>query len=360
MLNNRNYSITAEDLEKAASVRLFEKAAAAEGINLSELSNSQVEHLYSNYQHSSEENTMNDQIIDLFEKQAAYEGIDLDALSDEELAYVYNNFVNNLENDYDDEDEAYEKLAEAEILGRHMARAYMDELEDLEGWGKLATAPLGADGKMSRMQAIKAMMTSEGISAAEARRKYDAMADTSPKTRTAKDLKRRKKAFEKSDAGQALKSRQKAQARKNALLKMDAEAKANANRAKNSPDFGAKSRSEAADYLKAKGRQVAGYLGTKRNQLGGIIGGAGTTRSKARMLGNLGIAGIGTLGAGAAYGASQMGKEASYEIFENEAWERAVEMLEFGKEAGLYEDAIDIRALEILEEEGYDISPLFY
>ena len=96
MLNNQYHGITVEDLEKAASVRLFEKAAAAEGINLSELSESQVDDLYSNYQQSSEENTMNDEIIDLFEKQAAYEGVDLEALNDEELAHVYNNFVTNL------------------------------------------------------------------------------------------------------------------------------------------------------------------------------------------------------------------------------------------------------------------------
>lgn len=142
MLNNQYHGITVEDLEKAASVRLFEKAAAAEGINLNELSEAQVDELYSNYQQSSEENTMNEEIFDLFEKQAAYEGVDLEALSDDELAYVFNNFVGNLESEleddvdydeddygYDEEEEAYEKLAEAEILGRHMARAYMDELE---------------------------------------------------------------------------------------------------------------------------------------------------------------------------------------------------------------------------------------
>ena len=96
MLNNQYHGITVEDLEKAASVRLFEKAAAAEGINLNELSESQVDELYSNYQQSSEENTMNEEILDLFEKQAAYEGVDLEALSDDELAYVFDNFVSNL------------------------------------------------------------------------------------------------------------------------------------------------------------------------------------------------------------------------------------------------------------------------
>lgn len=120
MSNQQNYSISAEDLEQAASVRLFEKAAAAEGINLSELSESQVEELYSNYQSQSEENTMNEEIIDLFEKQAAYEGVDLESLNDEELAHVYNNFITNLsaqlEETGEEEEEEVTKEASAEEI----------------------------------------------------------------------------------------------------------------------------------------------------------------------------------------------------------------------------------------------------
>ena len=89
MINYNTDGITAEDLEKAASVRLFEKAAAAEGINLAELTEDQVEDLYSAY--TSQENDMD--LIDLFEKQASVEGVDLDALSDEELQGAYANFV---------------------------------------------------------------------------------------------------------------------------------------------------------------------------------------------------------------------------------------------------------------------------
>lgn len=137
-----NYNIAVDALEEAAKFRLFEKAAAAENINLADMSETDVEDLYSAYNKTHEVNTMNDQLIDLFEKQAAYEGVDLDSLSDDELAYVYNNFLENLAEEeeeedygyddgdyYDEEAEAYEKLAEAEILGRHMARAYVDELE---------------------------------------------------------------------------------------------------------------------------------------------------------------------------------------------------------------------------------------
>ena len=115
MSNQQNYSISAEDLEKAASVRLFEKAAAAEGINLNELSESQVEELYSNYQSQSEENTMNEEIIDLFEKQAAYEGVDLEALNDEELAHVYNNFVTNLAAQLEEEEEGTKEASADEV-----------------------------------------------------------------------------------------------------------------------------------------------------------------------------------------------------------------------------------------------------
>lgn len=158
--------VTAEDLEKAASVRHFEKAAAAEGVNLDELGEDQVEELYASYIHnhtssaqgdlSKEATAMNDEIVDLFEKTAAAEGIDLDVMDDNELVELYNHYVENVlpeqlaeyddddeydkeasfdeyDDEYDDgeylEEEAYEKLAEAEILGRHMARAYMDEMD---------------------------------------------------------------------------------------------------------------------------------------------------------------------------------------------------------------------------------------
>jgi hypothetical protein len=191
--------VTTEDLEKAASVRLFEKAAAAEGVNLDNLSEDQVISLFEQFvsaptSSTKEASAMNNEIVELFEKTAAAEGIDLDEMSDEDLAELYEHYVENvlplqldggsekeaaaqvfdlfqktaaaegidLDEMSDDEIEglyehyvenvlplqigdedaeekvadAQEKLAEAEILGRHMARAYADEIDKVAAEGE--------------------------------------------------------------------------------------------------------------------------------------------------------------------------------------------------------------------------------
>jgi len=134
--------VTAEDLEKAASVRLFEKAAASESVYSTELRNDVEAPINLTNLNTNMENPMD--YIDLFEKQAADEGIDLDMLDDYELAELYNHFVDEVADEddyfYDDEDDyfydeeeaAYEKLAEAEILGEVMADAYLDKLAEAE------------------------------------------------------------------------------------------------------------------------------------------------------------------------------------------------------------------------------------
>jgi len=86
-----NNGVSAEDLEKAASVRLFEQAAADEGIDFNEMNDDEVVNLYNYW---------------------------LDADGE-------------VEGNDDDVEEAHAKLAEAEILGRHMARAFTDEQEKL-------------------------------------------------------------------------------------------------------------------------------------------------------------------------------------------------------------------------------------
>jgi hypothetical protein len=161
--------ISLEDLEKATAVRLFEKTAAAEGIDLNQLSENQVEDLFSHFttpiHPTKEASTMNDEIVELFEKTAADEGIDLDDMSDEELAELYNHYVENVlpeqieaADEYDKEAsvlDAQEKLAEAEILGRHMARAYMTEIEKNAKTKEYKPAPYsyqGAQGGARRAQ----------------------------------------------------------------------------------------------------------------------------------------------------------------------------------------------------------------
>lgn len=305
-MSNNTYGITVEDLEKAASVRLFEKAAAAEGINLAGLTETQVNNLYSAYQQSSEENTMNDEIIDLFEKQAAYEGVDLDALSDDELAYVYNNFVSNLEDEeygeYDDyeegeEEEAYEKLAEAEILGRHMARAYMDELEkEARAYGAGST-----DKKPQLMIGMNNNLSSGEVRAMEAKRK----------SQTAKAEKLR--------------------------------ADLNSGRATRTTGYKGVPMSARESKMQYAKEQGGRYMQKFKNL---------SPKKKAALV----AAGV-IPAAGLAYAATRE-KKASVQI-NDFAIERANEFIEFGKEAGYDGSLIDDLALEILEDNGYDLSPLY-
>lgn len=92
--------VTQEDLEKAASARLFAEAAAAEGIDLSELTEDQAEELYDFWANGGD---------DAYAKEASAEYMLQEAAVKEASA----------------------KLAEAEYIGRYMARVYADELNKL-------------------------------------------------------------------------------------------------------------------------------------------------------------------------------------------------------------------------------------
>jgi hypothetical protein len=173
--------ITAEDIEKAASVHLFQKVAADNDIDLSELSPEDQEALYDQFEtdvlpgilgEADEPKTASveeiqeklaslgeDDVIFLFEKQAAAEGFtaeDLEEAEDEKLAAAFQHFVNEIlpemaANDWEpvvkeasDEyysekeaavEEAAAKLAEADLLGRHMAHSFHDELNKIGGAG---------------------------------------------------------------------------------------------------------------------------------------------------------------------------------------------------------------------------------
>jgi len=147
-----NNGFTAEDLEKAASVRLFEKVATEDGIDLSTLSDEDVDTLFGHFvteilPHMTNEDA--GQAADdrekaasvmLFQKVASAEGIDLNDYSEDQINGMYGVFLDDiLPSMYQEEEknaeveEAQAKLAEMDILGRHMARAYHDELSKLGG-----------------------------------------------------------------------------------------------------------------------------------------------------------------------------------------------------------------------------------
>lgn len=384
MQNNQHYSTTVEDLEKAASVRLFEKAAAAEGINLADLSDSQVDELYSAYQSQSEENTMNDQIIDLFEKQAAYEGVDLESLNDEELAHVYNNFVTNLEAAEEaeleghlvaDEDDAAEKLAEAEILGRHMARAYHDEatkiasieeaqehgdLEDLieVDFDEISAADLmslqedgyelikeaGKMGQMAKYVDGKAQALGKGV-IKQLRKSKKLQGKLGKKGQFSSRKAKRIAGYGTAAVGTAALGAGGMAAKKQ--MEKEAGAKDVARRVGKAVD----------DKAQALGKGVIKQL-RKSKKLQGKLGKKGQFSSrKAKRIAGYGTAGVGALGVGGAgYAAKkQMEKEASYEDVLDI---RAEEFYEFGKEAAYDGSEIDNDALVLLDELGFDITPV--
>lgn len=156
------------ELEKAASVRLFEKVAAANDVDLNTLDDAQLGELYEHFEtnvlpsimarHDAEKQAAavqeklaglsEEQVYELFEKQAAAEpdlvaAGGLDALDDGQLKLGFAHFVENVLPIMAAQDfapvtpaqaekiaamqEEATKIAEAELLGRHMARGWWDE-----------------------------------------------------------------------------------------------------------------------------------------------------------------------------------------------------------------------------------------
>lgn len=187
LLNHLNANgVTAEDLEKAASVRLFEKAAHSEGMNLTEL-RTEVDAPINLNNPNMEIYPMD--YIDLFEKQAADEGIDLDMLDDYELAELYNHFVDDVveddgfyDDDFDYDDDDYEKLAEAELLGEVMADAYLDKIAAASNYSAQSstmrkyTGPKGEEGFFSRVGRRSGNRMARLGKAMSSKRKIDSIA----------------------------------------------------------------------------------------------------------------------------------------------------------------------------------------
>ena len=137
------HGVSTEDLEKAASVNLFQKVAHAEGIDLTE-SRNKLGSLFSFNNNPTMENPMDN--IEIFEKVAAAEGIDIDLLDDGELQGLYGHFLGDLEagaydelladegyyfddgSEYDEYDDFEEKLAEADLLSDYIVESALEKL----------------------------------------------------------------------------------------------------------------------------------------------------------------------------------------------------------------------------------------
>jgi len=367
--------VTLEDLEKAAAVRLFEKAAAAEGVDLNQLSENQVQILFSHFStqsHSTKEaSAMNDEIVELFEKTAADEGIDLDDMSDEELAELYNHYVENVlpeqieaADEYEKAasiEDAHEKLAEAEILGRHMARAYWDEVE------KIAADDI----KYIKQEDVLAKRKA-AAEAEEARRAARNVGLDERKARLRQLMAERaakRNAEEPSRADQIRAARKRAAARKEnpqgtrgpaatvggKLSRMEAAARKGGrpSAAADEAASRAASRIDAARsalrgrFYDAPMKAVGGF----RNQIGAALGGG--TRQAARLRGNIALGSLGALGtAGAGYGLYRgMRKESSFD-------DEVVAYLDELTGGEFSDDPALDTALDILIDAGYDIDDL--
>jgi len=323
--------VTAEDLEKAASVRLFEKAASAEGIDLASLNENDVSNLYTHFVEGSlaEEGSdmEKDATIDLFEKVAAHEGLDLSALNDNELGQVYGHFVEEIlpgmEEEYEVE-EAQAKLAEAEILGRHMARAYVDETEKWAAEGGSAGATV--DAAMDKLRGWGASAKQHGANWGGAAQ--DAAGDTYRAGRGA--------------AGRG------AQAAWDATKRRAGQAKGLA---------GSYGRTMAGMSGAGEGGRQGLISAVRQLRAGGMTDDAAkAVRAAALKAGGRGaLAWGGTVGAGV--GAKKLynrrEKRSSF-LLEDAAMYRAEELL---KNASIDED-VDRRALEILLENGYDLDQI--
>jgi hypothetical protein len=143
--------VTQEDLEKAASARLFAEAAAAEGIDLSELTEDQAEELYDFWANGGDA-----------EKSASAE----DFSAEEMLAEAAVK-------------EASAKLAEAEYIGRYMARVYADEMDkiakDEENIGRMRGVGQGVSDEAKDLYNRAHASVSKGLSSERLGERYKAL-----------------------------------------------------------------------------------------------------------------------------------------------------------------------------------------
>lgn len=106
------------------------------------------------------------------------EGIDVDELAPDTIVKVAESLFGDeneigYEDVAEDEDEASEKLAEADFLGRVMAHSYVDEMDEIEkSAGKVRSAWEGVKGVASKAKA-RAKLTGERLSPKNTKFRYD-------------------------------------------------------------------------------------------------------------------------------------------------------------------------------------------
>jgi hypothetical protein len=420
--------VTAEDLEKAAAVRLFEKAAAAEGVDLNDLDESRVEELFNHFVSNStstekEASAMNDEIVELFEKTASAEGIDLDDMSDEDLAALYTHYVENVLpeqiaaaqegekaasaqegekaasanaeivemfqktasaegidlSDFDEDEleglfahyvenvlplqledadatdkvaDAQEKLAEAEILGRHMARAYADEMDKLaEASSRIRSAAsrakdlltaknvrsnvsevAGQDaGKMDKLRAYGKILSGKAgndVMTSEARKSLAAQAGT---TAGAAGL---------AYGGKKMYDKRKSQEKRSGFSELEVDALL-----KIAEEGGAQAAADAKEGLMDKAKNVGRAVDAKAQSLGKYLagigsGGAGRGGVKTHRALGYGVPAAAT--SALAYGGKKM-------------YDRSKRGQEKRSSAIDYEDVVSATALQLLADAGYDV-----
>jgi rubrerythrin len=257
--------VTQEDLEKAASARLFAEAAAAEGIDLSELTEDQAEELYEFWANGGEE----------AEKSASAEDLLAEAAVKEASA----------------------KLAEAEYIGRYMARVYADEMDKIakdETPGRLRSMGQGMRGLGSDLKEEAKDMYEKGKSKARSGAK------SVGNVTGYRDIR---------DAVKSLRAINKGE--------------------KNLP--------EALRKNPALLAETAGHRSHAYKQLGRGVGKAGLT--------------AGAVG-GAGYLAHKAMKKES--AFDTVVEQRAMEILEALQEP-TFDEAVDAAALDLLRANGYDV-----
>jgi hypothetical protein len=312
--------VTQEDLEKAASARLFAEAAATEGIDLSQLSEDQAEELYALWADDSEKNASADEFINA----AASEGIDLNELTEDQVGELYNYWATGGEEKVASAEEllkeaavneATAKLAEAEYIGRYMARVYSDEMNKIaaEGDPSMWERAKGLPGKLHGH--VGGLGERLGAEAGKGHlRGYGALGAG---TLAAGGL---------AYGGKKLLDRRKAGAEKQSSIDDLIEERA-LEMLKEAADEEAKK--SFTDRLKGAGGAVHGAMGTlgEKASFGKLTGG------KAKALG-YGITGAGTLAAG--YGAKKL-------MSRNKGGEGE-------KQSSAFDAIVEERALELLKE----------